>query len=66
MTLIVNGQSRDFDDTLNVRDLLARLEVKAKHVAVEVNLEIVPRSLYETRALHDGDQIEIVTLVGGG
>ena len=49
-----------------VADLLATMEVAPKHVAVEVNLEIVPRSRLAEHRLSAGDRVEIVTLVGGG
>ena len=46
--------------------LLAALELQPRKIAVERNLEIVPKSLFGETTLADGDQIEIVQFVGGG
>jgi sulfur carrier protein len=66
MTITVNGQSHEAPPGSSVADLLGRLEIAAKHVAVEVNLEIVPRSQLAEHQLLAGDRVEVVTLVGGG
>jgi sulfur carrier protein len=49
-----------------VARLLAELGLAAGHVAVEVNLQLVPRAQHARQSLAEGDRIEIVTLVGGG
>jgi thiamine biosynthesis protein ThiS len=49
-----------------VADLVTELKLDGRKIAVERNLEIVPRSLYAETALEDGDRIEIVAFVGGG
>jgi len=49
-----------------VAELLKDLGLEPKHVAVEVNLELVPRARHAEHRLADGDRLEIVTLVGGG
>ncbi len=66
MQIIVNGQPRTATDGLTVAGLLDELNLTAKPVAVEVNLELVPRQQHAQHVLHDGDRLEIVTLVGGG
>ncbi len=66
MRLTVNGEERDFETPLSVAQLLSEIGVDAKRVAVERNLEIVAKSLYESTALDDGDRIEIVHFIGGG
>ena len=66
MQLIVNGETRTFDDVTDVAALVSVLGLNTKKVAVERNLEIVPRSAYGMTALMDGDRIEIVAFVGGG
>ncbi len=48
------------------RSLLEELGVKQPHVAVELNLEVVPRAQHAATALREGDRLEVVTLVGGG
>lgn len=64
--LTINGESRKFDRRLNVSGLLEALALEPRKIAVERNLEIVPKSLYGETALADGDRIEIVHFVGGG
>lgn len=66
MQLTINGESRGFDGVADVAGLVASLGLDARKVAVELNLEIVPRSTYAQTALSDGDQIEIVHFIGGG
>ena len=66
LRLTVNGEARLVPSGLTVADLLAEIGLAARKVAVERNLEIVPRSQYATTALTDGDAIEIVHFIGGG
>jgi thiazole synthase len=66
MNISVNGESRQFGQALNVRDLLVALGQDPAKVAVERNLEIVPRSEYGAVIVGEGDRIEIVQFVGGG
>ena len=66
VTAIVNGERRAIDDGKTIADLLAELALAGRRVAVEVNRDIVPAAEYESRALADGDTIEIVQFVGGG
>lgn len=66
MDITVNGEERRMDGPVTVAGLLAALALEPRKIAVERNLEIVPRSLYGDTALADGDRIEIVQFVGGG
>lgn len=66
MRLLLNGDERDVAEVSSVADLVAALGLDSRKVAVERNLEIVPRSTYADTALADGDRIEIVTFIGGG
>ena len=66
MRLIVNGEEREFDRSLTVSQLLAELGIDPRKVAVERNLEIVPRAAYEGAELGDGDRLEVVHFIGGG
>ena len=66
MTITLNGESRDVAAGTTVADLLNDLHVLPKHVAVEVNLELVPRGRHAEHALRENDRLEVVTLVGGG
>lgn len=66
MRLTINGEVREVPDGLTVRALLEHLELTAGPVAVEVNRNIVPRAEHASRALSEGDVLELVHLVGGG
>ena len=66
MRLTVNGEERSFEAIGVIADLVASLGLVARKVAVERNLEIVPRSAYGATALAEGDRIEIVHFIGGG
>jgi thiamine biosynthesis protein ThiS len=65
MRLTVNGEERSVE-AAHLAALVTSLGLDVRKVAVERNLEIVPRSLYAQTALADGDRIEIVQFVGGG
>jgi len=66
MRLTINGEERAFDAALTVLDLLGRLGLDPRKIALERNLEIVPRSTYGQVQLGDGDRLEIVHFIGGG
>jgi len=66
MKLVVNGNPVELPDGSTVAGLLAHLSIEAARVAVERNQDVVPRRTWAETALSDGDQIEIVTFVGGG
>jgi sulfur carrier protein len=66
ISITINGEHRRFDTPLNCADLIARLELAGKRVALERNGEIVPRGRYAEQALAEGDRLEIVVAVGGG
>jgi len=66
VTVTVNGNARDFAAPLTVAELLRTLEISPRGLAVEVNLQIVPRARHAEHLLADGDKLEIVTFVGGG
>ena len=66
MTIQVNGEPREIDPGANVAKLLDDLGVTQPHVAVELNLQVVPRAEHARTILREGDRLEVVTLVGGG
>ena len=66
LTVTINGEARELTGAMSVHELLASLGMDPAKIAVERNLEIVPRSLYAVTGLCDGDRIEIVNFVGGG
>lgn len=66
MTVSINGETRDVPEGLNVEGLLAVLGLSAERVAIERNLEILPRSEWNVTQVRPGDRYEIVHFVGGG
>lgn len=66
MNLFLNGEPASVPDAVTVADFLASLGMPEKGVAVERNREIVPKSMYASTRLAEGDRIEIVQFVGGG
>ncbi|MFQ5482584.1 MAG: sulfur carrier protein ThiS [Nitrospinaceae bacterium] len=66
MRLVINGQDQELESSHTVAELLEHLEITGAHIAVAVNLQVVPRAQYAQTSLHDGDKIEIVHAVGGG
>lgn len=66
MKILFNGEPYETPDNTTVAALLDELELSAGPVAVEVNLEVVPRPSHEEFVLKEGDRMEVVTLVGGG
>jgi sulfur carrier protein len=66
ISITVNGEAREIPAPATVAELLARIGLDLRKVAVERNLEIVPRSTYAATPLAAGDQLEIVHFIGGG
>lgn len=66
LRLIINGEEREIQSSVNITELLLELEIKGSHLAVAINSQVVPRLSYEKTLLSQDDQIEIVTAVGGG
>ncbi len=66
MRIRLNGEPHELDAPLTVSELLARLNVDARRVAVEHNLAVVKRARYAETLVNDGDEVEIVNFVGGG
>ena len=65
MKLTVNGETMEFDGT-TVADLVRQQGLAGRRLAVEINREIVPKSVHDSHPLKDGDVIEIVHAIGGG
>ena len=66
MHIQLNGEPYELADGASVADLIERLELAGRRVAVERNLDIVPRSQYASTVLSEGDQLEVVHAIGGG
>ncbi|MBI5286671.1 MAG: sulfur carrier protein ThiS [Deltaproteobacteria bacterium] len=66
MRITVNGEERTFSEGVTLKGLLEVLNIRPQGIAVELNLEIVPKSRYGGTTMRDGDRLEIVRMVGGG
>ncbi len=66
MRIQLNGEPFELPDGESVAALLSRLDLAGRRVAVELNLDIVPRSQHNSTALNEGDQVEVVHAIGGG
>ncbi len=66
MTIRVNGEPLEIDGPVSITALLAHLRIDPRRVAVEHNLTVVKRPLYDATSVSEGDEIEIVNFVGGG
>ncbi len=66
MNIVLNGEEINIADSLSVMGLIDLYELPATKVAVERNLEIVPKSAYVTTMLKENDTVEIVHFIGGG
>lgn len=66
MRLRVNGRDEEYPDVKTAADLLSALDVMRERVAVMVNGDVVRRALLAETPLHEGDTVEVITMVGGG
>ncbi|MBZ5697478.1 MAG: sulfur carrier protein ThiS [Acidobacteriia bacterium] len=66
MHIVVNGEAHEVPPGLDITGLLSRLGLPVDRVAIERNLEILPRSQWLSTIVQTGDRFEIVHLVGGG
>ncbi|MFZ2289782.1 MAG: sulfur carrier protein ThiS [Halopseudomonas yangmingensis] len=66
MQILLNGQPHNLSQPMTLAELLEQLGLAGKRLAVEHNLEIVPRSRYAELQLSEGDRLEIVHAIGGG
>lgn len=66
MKITLNGEPFEVAGPLTVAELLTRLDIDSRRVAVEHNLSVVRRALFGTTEVREGDEVEIVNFVGGG
>jgi len=66
MHIQLNGERYELPDGQSVADLLQRLDLTGRRLAVELNRDIVPRSQHGTTRLAEGDRVEVVHAIGGG
>lgn len=64
--ITLNGEPYELDQPLSVDELLARLKLDPRRVAIEYNLSIIRRPVWAQTIVHEGDRLEIVNFVGGG
>ncbi len=66
MKIQLNGEPREVADGTTLGELLTALEMSQQRIAVEINLNIIPRSLHAETQLQEGDKVELVRAIGGG
>lgn len=66
MNVLINGENRSLPEGATLQDVISLLQLQGRRLAIEVNTEIVPRSLHSGHRLREGDRIEIVHAIGGG
>ena len=66
IAITVNGRAVEIESAMSVEQLLDTVDVPPNYLAVEVNGDVVPREDYTTTEVAAGDEVEVVTLVGGG
>ena len=66
MKILLNGDPFELAAPRTISQLLIDLEIDARRVAVELNLNVVKKAAYESSVVNDGDEVEIVNFVGGG
>lgn len=66
LRITVNGEEMALEAPVTLEQLIARMSLTGKRIALERNGEIVPRSRYGQQTLAEGDRLEIVVAVGGG
>lgn len=64
--IILNGEPYELDAPLSVSELLEKLDIDTRRVAIEFNLSILKRYAFPQTIIADGDRLEIVNFVGGG
>ncbi|MDH5516200.1 MAG: sulfur carrier protein ThiS [Gammaproteobacteria bacterium] len=66
MNIVLNGKQQSVADQCTISDLISQLGLADKRLAVEVNLDIIPRSEHPQHQLSADDKVEIVHAIGGG
>lgn len=66
MNIIINGETKNFDNNISLMNILNQLSLEGKVMAAAVNMEIVKQDAWEKHILNDGDKLELLDFVGGG
>ncbi len=66
MKIRINGELKEVEKPINLSELLEKLNVQKKGIAVELNQAVVPKDSWPSIHVDEGDTVEIVQFVGGG
>jgi len=66
MTLIINGETKEFDDSFSLQDIITNLQIENKVMAAAVNMNIVKKDEWSSFIPKNDDKIELLQFVGGG
>ncbi len=66
MTLIINGETKEFDDSLTLQDIITNLQIENKVMAAAVNMNIVKKDEWKNYVPKNDDKLELLQFVGGG
>ena len=66
MNISINKEMISLPEKTTITGLLEKLDIKKKHIAVEINMTIIPKSQFDRHQLKENDQVEIIRAVGGG
>ncbi len=66
MNIMINGENFFFDKSLTIDELLKKNNISLQNIVIEINKEIITKSLWGKYKLNSGDEVEIITAVGGG
>ena len=66
LRITLNGDPHEVDGPLTIAELLSRLDIDSRRVAVEHNLIVLKRDAFDRTPVRDGDNVEVVNFVGGG
>jgi len=66
ITVLVNGESKEFADSTTLSSLMSDLNIKVKIMAAAINMQVIKKSDWDDRVLINGDKVELLHFVGGG
>jgi sulfur carrier protein len=66
MKIIINGETKEFDSDITLKNLLNKLSLDGKVMAAAVNMDIIKQDNWDNYKLKDGDKLELLDFVGGG
>ena len=66
ISIYINGQKKLVNINYSLLDVLEGLNIQSNFVAIEINKEVIPKSIYSSKKILEGDNIEILQMIGGG